>query len=259
MTDVLLFSDSSGVKSWVALGFYAVVLCLAFLAYKYTGTLTNHKRSVMLLFMSLVIIPPLLLLFMSMPPLRSAFVDRYLMGSVIFVALVAGVLISGARPLLGKWGHAFLLIGVLALLSLGLVNQSVVGNYNFASKQSNNVRQLVEAIRQKTPQDTPILAATPWIFYESILYAKTNSPIYFINETTTYEYGSLKALQEDDTYKITDLDEFTSQHKHFWIIANSPNSPIKPLRGSWKQIDSIVINDAISDTPLFRAVHFSVE
>ena len=141
----------------------------------------------------------------------------------------------------------------------GIATQTRVGNYNKSSGQSNNVRQLLESVRDKYPIGTPIIANSPWIFYEASIYNSTQSPIYFVHETTQYKYGSLTMLAEDETFKIRDIDSFGVQHKTIWMIANMNEAAPKPLRESWKEQESIVINDDLTNKPLFKAVRFNVE
>ena len=141
---------------------------------------------------------------------------------------------------------------------VGTSNQMILGNYNKSTGQSNNVRELLQTIRTKD-SDAQILSNTPWIYYEAVIYEKPTSPIYFINETVTYEFGSLQMLEENDYRKIKDLDSFTKINKSFWLIDNLRTSEPKPLRQSWKAQESIVINDELSHQPLFKAVQYTVK
>ena len=144
-------------------------------------------------------------------------------------------------------------------MAYGINTQMNIGNYNKSAPQSNNARQLLDAVRSKSTPGTPILSNTPWIFYESVIYTRDDSPIYFINETTEYRFGSLTMLYENDMFKIKDLDAFTSQHRTFWVISNTRDAQIKPLRSTWREQDSININDDITKKPLLKATRFTVE
>jgi len=259
LSDFLLFSDAGSVKSWVALGVYFLVVVMVVLVVRTLRTLHGNQRNGYLLMISLVVVPMVLLLLMSMPPLRSAFVDRYLLTSVVFLSLLIGVTLVLSRRLTHVAVVSFIGAVTIALFIAGIVNQATIGNYNRSSNQSNNVRQLVEAVRAKAPAGTPILASTPWIFYEAVIYTTPDSPIYFVNETTQYRYGSLTALAEDDTFKIKDVTAFGRQHPDLWVISNLHDTPPKPLRSTWQQRESIVINDDLTGKPLFQATHFSVE
>lgn len=259
LTSVLLFSDSTGAVSWLALAFYALLGLFIYLAVKLLKSLPDDKRSYYLLFICMIVIPPAILLIMSMPPLRPAFVDRYLMMSAIFIPLFIGVTLAFSQKFIGKWRTLLVLLVIITMMAIGVVNQSVTGNYNKSSGQSNNTKQLLEAVRAKAPAGTPILATTPWIFYEASIYDNPDSPIYYVNETTEYKYGSLTALAENEQHKIRDLDAFDEQHRDIWVIANLRDVPPRALRDNWREQESIIINDDITKRPLFKATHFSVE
>ncbi len=259
LTNVLLFTDSSGAQSWLALGLYVLVGSFGYLAYRLLRSLKGEVRMSYLLVIALVVVPPLILLALSLPPLRSAFVDRYLVISAVFIAVFMGVTLALSANMVGRKLRAVLLIVPLVFMGIGIVNQSVTGNYNKSSGQSNDTRQLLEQVRAKASPGTPVLATTPWIFYEASIYDTPDSPIYYVNETTQYKYGSLTALAENEIHKIRDIDAFGREHKDIWVIGNLRDTAPRALRSNWIEQESIVINDAVTKQPLFKATHFSVE
>ena len=259
LTNYLLFSDHSGVTSWLAFGFYFILIALFYIAYKVLRSLKGTQRSTYQLIVSMTLVPGLLLIIASMPPLQPAFVDRYLIMSIVFLSVLVGISLVLSKGIVNKWLRFSVGIVIVALMIGGIATQMRVGNYNKSSGQSNNVRQLLEAVRQKSPSQTPIIANSPWIFYEASIYNNSQSPIYFVHETTQYKYGSLTMLAEDETFKIRDVDAFDSKHKTIWMIANLKEAAPYPLRKTWKEKESIIINDSLTGAPLFKAIRFNVE
>lgn len=259
LTNVLLFTDSSGSPSWLAVALYSLIGIFVFLAYKLFGTLQGRAKSNYLLLLCIVVVPPAILLLLSMPPLRPAFVDRYLMVSALFLPIFMAVTLVLSRGIIGSKTKVAIGAVIVAMMVVGLFNQAVTGNYNKSSGQSNNTRQLLEAVRAKADSGVPVLTTTPWIFYEASIYDTPDSPIYYVDETTQYKYGSLTALAENEIHKIRDLDAFTSEHQELWVIGNLRDTAPRPLRESWTEQESIVINDDVTKKPLFRATRFSVE
>lgn len=257
LTDVLLFTDSKGTLGWLAFGFYTILILSVYMTIRLLKRLDGEKKKRYLLLLVMAVAPVVLLVVLSMPPLRSAFVDRYLMAAVIFLPLLWGVSVTYSS-ILSKYVRISLGIIVALMMVVGISNQMILGNYNKSTGQSNNVRELLQTIRTKD-SDAQILSNTPWIYYEAVIYEKPTSPIYFINETVTYEFGSLQMLEENDYRKIKDLDSFTKINKSFWLIDNLRTSEPKPLRQSWKAQESIVINDELSHQPLFKAVQYTVK
>lgn len=258
-TNFLLFTDHDGAKSWLAAGFYIILVMTIILVVVLLTNLKAQQRENYLLVVCMVIAPVVLLVIMSLPPLRPAFIDRYLMATIVFLP----ILIGSSVALAGKIIHRKILIGfsviVVAMMIVGIGTQMSLGNYNKSTRQSNDVREIVEQVRSKNPANTPIVANTPWIFYEAAIYSDNESPIYFVNETTKYEFGSLRMLSENDENKIVDLDAFSKKYPSFWVISNLRDSTPNKIRDSWVIHESITINDDVSHAPLFRAIHVSAE
>lgn len=259
LANYLLFTDHSGVTSWLAFGFYFVLIAMIFIAIRTIRSLKDTQRSMYQLILCMTLIPGLLLIFASMPPLQPAFVDRYLIMSVIFLSLLVGISLVMSKNIVKTWLRVSVGVVIAVLMIGGIATQMRVGNYNKSSGQSNNVRQLIDAVRSKAAPNTPIIANSPWIFYEASIYNNQISPIYFVHEITQYKYGSLTMLAENDTFKIRDLDAFGREHPTLWMIANLNEAPPYALRDSWKEQESIVINDDLTRKPLFKAVRFNVE
>lgn len=259
LTDVLLFSDFTGVQSWLAAGFYLVVGVMAYTTYRLLRQFKDDDRKNYLFILCMVAVPVVVLFTISMPPLRSAFVDRYLLAVAVFMSVLFAINMTRSHTFLGKKFRIFVSLVTITLMVVGLFNQSVIGNYNRSSGQSNNTRQLLEKIQEQSAPGTPILSKTPWIFYEAVVYDRPTLPVFFIDETTEYKYGSLTMLAENDQHKIKDLNAFTRDHRVFWMISNLRDSKPEALRDNWHVAQTITINDDLSKQPLFQAVRFTVE
>jgi hypothetical protein len=259
LTTVLFFSDSTGVQSWLALGFYIVLGVMGYCIYRLLRQFKDDDRKNYLFILCMIVVPTVILFLISMPPLRSAFVDRYLLGVVVFVSILLAINLTHSGSFLGKKFRVFIGLALIAMMIVGIVNQMTIGNYNRSSGQSNNVRQLLEKVRAQAAPGTPIIGTTPWVYYESAIYDQPDSHIYFVNEITEYKYGSLTMLAENDNGKIKDLDQFSREYKTIWMISNLRDSPPRPLRSNWHEGQSITINDDLTGQPLFKAVSFSVE
>jgi hypothetical protein len=49
-------------------------------------------------------------------------------------------------------------------------------------------------------------------------YSTKEHPVYFMNETTDYKYGSLYPLRDSYTGRIDNLDSFINKRDSFWYI-----------------------------------------
>jgi mannosyltransferase len=258
LTNLLLFTGHSNVQSWLALGFYSILIAAIYICARLVTQLKDQRRDNYLLLICMAIVPMVLLVIMSMPPLRSAFIDRYLMATIVFAPLHLGVSIVLVKDV-KRWVLIGLSTIVIILFGFGIVKQMQIGNFNKTSLQSNNTRQLLEKIRESDHSTEPIIANTPWIYYEAAIYSTNVSPVFFVNEITNYRYGSLTMLQESDMGKIKNLDAFTAVHTSFWVISNLRDSSPNKLRDSWSIDETITVNDDVFKTPLFRAVHITAK
>lgn len=172
--------------------------------------------------------------------------------------VLMALILTLSRKVVGKKTWIAVLAATIILFCVGIYNQSQIGNYNKSSGAVNMTRSIVQATRN-IDANVPIVANSPWIFYEAVPYEKPDSPIYFINETTTYSFGSLLMLKEDDSHKIKDLDAFMKQHGKLWVIGNVANGPLTSPRASWQRGQEATIDSYRSGKPVLGAVLFSAE
>jgi len=257
LTDALVFTDAGGVQSWLAAGFYLLLVSFGYIMYRQLRELKGDERRNYMLVLFMIVTPIILLVAASMPPLRSAFVDRYLLPSVVFMSILFAIGLT-SRPKVNAKLRTVTGVILVVVLIVGVVNQTVIGNYNKANHTANMARQIVETARASNP-NIPIVAATPWTFYEAVIYNKPSSPIYFVAETTKYEFGSLRMLKDDDTFKIKDLDAFTAAHPQFWYVGTIDGNDLTPLRHSWQPVEKLKVNDYLTGKPILEAMRISAE
>lgn len=258
-TNILFYLDQQQVLSWFAL-LYAVILVLsAILIYRaYRQMHRGKDRKSLLLLGSLAFAPPVLLFVASMPPLKSSFVERYLIpASAALMLLLAVVIVRGARTSRRKTS-IFLVILLLASFAIGINRVYYYGNYNKNSGTSIRTKELIEQISVKAKPGEPLIATDPWVFYEAVFYTSDAHPVYFLEQTTEYKYGSVDMLKYNDQFKIKDLNVFLKNHPTVWYFGNHGDSPIEPpsIAHGWRQIDTVAVYDSINGTSPYKAVEY---
>jgi len=110
----------------------------------------------------------------------------------------------------------------------------------------------------KSKPGEPLIATDPWVFYEAVFYTTKDHPVYFLEQTTEYKYGSVDMLKYNDEFKIKDLDTFLKVHPTVWYFGNHGDSPITPpsIAHGWKQIDAVAAYDSIDGTSPYKAVEY---
>ncbi len=256
LSDVFLYQTVGGVSPWltVALGvFVALAGYLVWATYRYSAA--GQKPGYLLLIVS-ALAPIALLIMMSLPPLQSTFIDRYILTAAVLLVAVIGVAIVLAPK---KYQTVKMAAGaLLVILSfVGITNVYHYGNYNMFAGQKSQTKQLVQAIRA-TPGTAgqPIIANTPWIYYEAAQYSNGENGVYFIDKYVEYKFGSLEMLKQSDKGKIKDLDGFLQANTKLWYIGRPGDADIDPPAGNVRMLQRIDIADPITGKAAYQAVQY---
>lgn len=255
LSNTLLYRQYGTVLGWWALAFAVSVGLGIWLFVKMSAKVAaGNKRGVALL-ASMSIVPPLLLIIMSMPPLKSSFIDRYVLYAQAFT--VVFVAVAAAWAYRRKVRGALLAASVIGLtLIAGIGNVYYYGNYNKNSKTSIRVKETIKEVHAAGETGQPIIAATPWIYYEAAFYDSADHRVRFLDSSTRYEWGSLAMLKESQMGKINNLEEFTDTYRYVWYFDTNSQGEVNPPNESWRRVKSVGAYDYINDSTVYRASLF---
>lgn len=246
------------VQGWLAFGMIALLGLVVILLPKVYKRLNSKEKRSFLLIASLSWVPPILLFLTSLPPLRPSFVERYLLPAIVFLSVfLAIVLIVGTR----RWKALFRAIPiviVVVMMIFGITKVFYYGNFNKNTMYHIFTKQVVEGIQSKAKPGEPIIAQTPWVFYEAIPYTTFENPIYYLEESLDGEYGSLTMLADQDRHKIKDLAAFEKEHPVIWYLGQNSEGDMNPPRAHWQKGQTVQITDEITGKTIFRAAEFRV-
>ncbi len=250
---LVYFLQSYQITGWFAATLVLMGIIIVVLAIKtYRSLKISEKRSYTLL-LSLAAVPPILLFIASLPPLTSSFVERYLLPAAIASALFVGLILAKGLRQLAVWKQLAVGVIVIAMLVSGLGNMYFYGNYNKNSRTGIETRAVVEMVKEKAAPGEPIVTNTPWVFYEATFYNSEENPIYFLDESTNYEFGSLDMLKDSDRYKIKDLDAFVQEHPKIWYIGYSETA-LTPPRDGWTVLDELSATSHVDGRTVYRGI-----
>lgn len=258
LSNYFYYLDHGQAQGWLALAivWVAVAAFVAFpRAYK---ALTKAQKKSFLLISALAWVPPMLLFLASMPPLRSSFVERYLIPSMVALSIfLAVVLTVGTQKWKPFWRVAPIVL-IAGMMVFGITNVYKYGNFNKNSNTHILTKEVVQKASQDSPVGTPIVANSPWVFYEAVAYSTKDHPVYFIDKNTDYEFGSLDMLKYNDQHKIKDLAAFEKEHPTFWYIGNTSDDDVAPYESSWKKITTVSEQDNITGNTIYKATEYTV-
>ena len=260
LTNFFYYLENSFTRGWAALFMIAIVALTVTLIPKVYKKINARERKSYLLVASIAFVAPAILFVLSMPPLSSVFVVRYLLPSLVFVSIfLAVVLVVGTK----KWRPIYRAIPILLVVAMsifGIQNVYWYGNYNKNSHAHIQVKEVIELIRDKAPVGTPIVANSPWVYYEASFYSTPDYPVYFIDEATTYDYGSLAMLRDKDIGKIKDLQAFKKQHRNIWYIgsvSNENGGHVKGYQESWMPNETVSAYSYITNKSSYGATSYT--
>ncbi|HEY8992366.1 MAG TPA: glycosyltransferase family 39 protein [Candidatus Microsaccharimonas sp.] len=253
---LVYFLEHDHVTGWLSAALLAMsVLVIGLTVKTYRLGSQEFKRNYLLL-VCLSAIPPILLFIVSLPPLTSSFVERYVLPAVAASAFFMGVtLVYGLRQT-KLWKQVVIYAIIAAMLVFGLSQMYYYGNYNKNSRTDVQTKQLIKQVIAKSTPGEPIIAASPWVFYEATFYNSTEHPIYFIDAQTDYRFGSLDMLKYSDDHKIKDLDAFMKAHPTVWYVGYFEGD-VTPVKNTWKQIDTSSVTSRIDGKTVYKGVEYT--
>ncbi|MES2630559.1 MAG: glycosyltransferase family 39 protein [Patescibacteria group bacterium] len=258
VTNFFYYLEHGQAQSWLAVALVAIVILTIVLIPKAYKSFAKAEKSNFILISAMAWVPPVLLFLASLPPLRSSFVERYLIPATIFYAVfIAIVLVVGTK----KWRPLFRALPILLIAGMmifGITNVYKYGNYNKNTNFHIVTREVIEEIQTAGQPGEPIIANSPWTFYEAIPYSTEDHPIYFIDENTKYIYGSLDMLKDNDMHKIKDLDAFSKEHPIIWYLGQADSGDIPPYKDSWVKLQTVKYYDSLTGKESYRATQYLI-
>jgi uncharacterized membrane protein len=259
LTNVFLYLDHGDVKNWFALLFVGALGAVGWLAWRYAPKLHKTYPSGWKLILALAFVPPLLMFVASLPPLRPSYIDRYILPALTW--MIVGIAVLVAAHVSQRDRRTWLVAGALiATLGVGVYHVYQYGNLNRNATpiEAQSVKQVVADIAQKDSSDTPIVADSPWRFYEAVQYDSSKHQVYFVGQDDV-TYGSYDMLRDSDFRKISDVNDFAKKHGAIWYIANWYNDEPRTPKGSWRVEQTIVGSTPVAGSSVTRAYKLVAE
>lgn len=237
------YLDADQAQGWcvvVLLAVIAATIYAARLAYRSFG---GTKKAAYQLLLMTAIVPPLLLVIGSMPPLRSSFVDRYLLVSVAMWFVTSAVAITHARQT-KRFGRPadWLLAVTCFVLAAGCVQVYTVGNVNKDNTSIHTMRSAMRLVEVNGQEGEPIIADTSWHYYESSFYETPAHTVYFRSEDNT-KVGAYAMLRDETAHKITDMQAFAKEHPVAWFITVQPRDVGSRIPKDWRELETILVDE----------------
>jgi mannosyltransferase len=259
ISDLLLYLQYGEAQGWWSVLFIITGMTIGWLLWRAYPLLKERNSVGLRVLTTIAVVPPVLLFVVSLPPLASTFINRYVLYAQLMILVLTGLSLASLWQN-GTIVRRRVLYGVASLLlftsAAGISNVYYYGNYNKNSSTSIRVKEVMALINEQGEFGQPVIAASPWVYYEAAFYDSPEHRVYFSDEQTQYNYGSTKMLEERDIGKIKNLDDFTKRHRYVWVIDNHPSGPVQPLKTSWQRVKNVDAYDPIDKHVKYRASLF---
>jgi hypothetical protein len=256
LTNVVYYRDLVDTTAWLAFCFIAVAIFLGVLSYKVYKSFGHDDKQSYRLIMTLAFVP-IIILFLISIPIRPTFVDRYLITSVVGISLFIGITLAyGYKYMRIRWRFVSTIF-IASLMIIGIANVYFLGNYNKNTNDSNETRQIVQKAIDNGSDGQPIIAASPYYFYEVVFYQTPGHQVYFL-APTSYKFGSLNMLEHSNTHKISNIDTFAKAHPIVWYVGWIGSGDLTAPYPNWKEIKTVAVNDYVNGNPEYKAIEYKI-
>ncbi|MBQ2639123.1 glycosyltransferase family 39 protein [Candidatus Saccharibacteria bacterium] len=212
VSSALFFNKAQEVTSW-GLVFGLLLVFFAVLAYKKILKNVDKKIKSKIGFIAMMAFTPILVMMtLSLPPLTSSFVDRYVLYSIVSVWVLFGL---GVALVKEKWIKGILAILIIIVATFGIV---FVTN----REPRGYVKEIMAEVFVTAEEGEPIIAGDVWTYYDGVFYTSEEHPVYLFNEVVNYEYGSLEPIRDYRVNLVDNAEEFLGEHEKVWYVTNRP-------------------------------------
>ena len=225
-TPLSFFSESLTLKSpdeltsWLLLPVFGVLVLSLFFLKKVYKALPREKKFNFLFLSTLIFLPPLLLILLSLPPLKSTYVTRYITYSSALLASLLGLIFAFSLSLNLKKKEKIL----PALFLVVLLACSGIGIHAALTRENNSeVRELMSLISpNKEGKTEPVLVSVePMDYYNFFFYETPENPVYSFNVDFIWSsLDPLKNLKTSENRKFY-VENFNAEFKNvenFYVI-----------------------------------------
>ena len=230
-TEFTIYSTGSMASNWTTL-----LVIVHIITYVYIVSKSFKKQRYLGI---LATLPILLLVLVSLPPLKSMFVPRYILYSAACIVLMPtiGLVISmdsdkklkkknPKKRRLALSQYVAISIVLIVTTVFGLFNLYSNGNYIFSTGEYPTTKQLYENIDGLSAGDDAVVvsAKTPLLIYNLSFYSTDKHPVLFFDDEMEYQWGSLTPLKESYFGRIDDSKKFKENTPSFWYVGEDLDS-----------------------------------
>lgn len=244
ITNAFVFLEHGDARKWVAMLVLTSALFALYLIVQARRHMSKESRPLFDLLICMSAAPVVILFVASLPPLRPSYVERYLLTAVFWsMILLAVSVVYGLKGASNKI-YALAVVPFILCMVIGVTNVYRYGNFNRNANEASVTKDAVDMINSTRTEGQPILAESPWRFYEATFYDAPGHRVYF-EATDDFPYGSYDMLRYSDYRKIKNLSSFATAYPKIWYMGSWQDGKVHTPKGNWK-----VLRELTAPTPV---------
>lgn len=268
LSELFFYLQGNQASGWLPVLFFTAIILVGVLVYRYLHQIRYDRaeRRSFYLVLTMAIAPVIFLMLLSLPPLTSSFVDRYVLSAAIFTAVLIAVLITNYKSDKHSWWIApATLVLIIACFSYGIYQVYHQGNYNKFNGSSVLTGEVIQQIQATDHSNTPIISNSPYGFYEASFYDSKEHPTYFLWDSVKNDpTGSLAMLRDNQFNRaIKDMNRFAKEHHQIWVTGTTNTdtiyAPTKLNTSEWKAVRTITVRDPVTGGEQYKATLYGIE
>lgn len=235
-SESLLYVTAFELTNWLLPLTVATLGLIIFLNLHIFKSIKNVYRQNLIMLLALIIVPPILLILLSLPPFTSVYMTRYMIYSLVILWAFCGIIISVA--LTQSKEHKCAIVTTILLLVC-----AVFGIINVTNREPNGyVGYTVQETITAAQPGEPILMNSDWNYYDGVVYDSAENPIVFYTDWSEYAWGSMEPIRQYHHNLFDNLDNWLSEQDSFWAFYNNDKNMDEELL-KYHKIEQTISND----------------
>jgi hypothetical protein len=244
ITNTLVFLEHGDVRKWLAVLVLVTAAFALYLIIQARHHMSKDERPLFDLLICMSFVPVVILFVASLPPLRPSYVERYLLTAVFWSMTLFAVSITYGLKAANRKVYILAVLPFVLCMVIGITNVYHYGNFNRNANEASVTKDAVMMVKASNTDGQPILAESPWRFYEATYYDSPAHPVYF-EAADNLLYGSYDMLRYSDYRKIKDLTSFAKAYPKIWYMGSWQDGKQHTPKGNWR-----VVRELTAPTPV---------
>lgn len=215
LTETLIFHDPAGTESWLLILLLATLTAVGVLFVMLWKKIKKEDRRKMGVLLMMAFLPPVLLMLLSMEPMQSTYMTRYVVYGATLLWPAVAILIYWAWT---QKKHMICGIAATLMIICAVVGVATIDTRN--TPGDNDAKEIMAQIIERGEMPVFIHVGSQH-YYDLIFYETEENPVEAVD--VDFEWGSLEPIREYTDNYVGDQSVIMWDNDEFWLITENGN------------------------------------